>query len=223
MAGHGDQELLALTDLQLRRAIVSRGTVLILPTEWYPDWHPPPAPEYGWWVQVCHDDHDGRTVLSRTIELRFEDQPLSPLTITEVRQALQRAPLVVHRWMSLAQMGYTVRQTRAGQTEFFIGGKSHSISNFLPSALLAFLRDGHPPSADMPGIYRRMLQPRAPRRSVPVHAAFALSTSDTMLGTLGSSSRFFRPASQYRREAFGHFDATPPRLNPDLVTILSTS
>ena len=96
MAGQGDEELLALTDSQLRRAIVSRGTVLILPTEWYPDWQPPPAPEYGWWVQVCLDDHDGRTVLSRTIEPRFEDQQLSPLTISEVRQALQRAPSVVH-------------------------------------------------------------------------------------------------------------------------------
>eukprot|EP00961_Rhodomonas_salina_P102310 1376245-Rhodomonas_salina.1 len=223
MAGHGDEELLALSDFQLRRAIVACGTVLILPTEWYPDWQPPPAPEYGWWVQVCHDDHDGRTVLSRTVEPRFEDQLLSPLTISDVRQALQRAPSVVHRWMSLTQMGYAVRRTRAGQTEFFIRGKSHSISNFLPPALLSFQRNGHPPTADMPGIYHRMLRRRAPRRTVPVHAALALSTHDMMPGTLGFSSRFFRPASQYRREAFGHLDGAPQRLNPDLVTILSTS
>lgn len=214
MYGNCVDELVSLSDTQLRRAAVERQVVLILPTEWYPDWPDPPAVEYGWWVQICQDDHDGGTVLARSIEPRFEHHPLSPLTMDAVRRALNRAPQEVHQWMSLSQLGYPVRRTRFGCTEFLIRGKSRSISNFLPSFLLRFLHERDPDPVNLPSIYRRMLRKLPRRSSLPVHPAFASRTSshDHSLGVL---SRHFRPASQYHREAFSHL----PTSLPDLTRI----
>eukprot|EP00961_Rhodomonas_salina_P103601 1393831-Rhodomonas_salina.1 len=68
-----------------------------------------------------------------------------------------------------------------------------------------------------------MLRRRPRRQHMPVHAAFALTAPPVCQAELGRRSRFFTPASQVIREAYSHMDGIPPRLDPSLVTVHTTS
>eukprot|EP00961_Rhodomonas_salina_P211062 2850213-Rhodomonas_salina.2 len=128
------------------------------------------------------DDLDGGTVLARCIEPRCEHYPLVPLTVDSVRLALQTAPEVVRRWMSLKQLGFLVQRPALGETEYFLRFTSHSLCNYLPSALLQYrVRQesglSHEP---LSGIMRRMLRKHRtrPRQDGPVEQAHVGVLSD---------------------------------------------